>query len=265
MGRFPASRDQIPPSGDQGQVESVAQMLQGTVVVIAGGTALPPDAARLLAPWVAQGAPVIAADAGVDHALALGVLPAMAVGDFDSVSATGLARLEAAGIPVQRHPRDKDATDLELALAEAARVAGEIDADTLVVVGDGGGRLDHLLGMTAALAAPSLDGLQVRAHLGPADVVVVRSGAPVTLGGVTGQLVTLLPVGGAAIGVVTTGLEFGLEGHTLESWTSRGVSNRFVGSEASVTVGRGTLLAILPDAAEWRINSGDDQQGELDD
>lgn len=235
------------------------------VVVIAGGTALPPDVAQLLGPLVGQGAPVIAADAGVDHALGLGVLPAMAVGDFDSVSPAGLARLEAAGVPVQRHPRDKDATDLELALAEAVRLAGDIDADRLVVVGDGGGRLDHLLGLMTALAAPLLDGLLVWAHLGPADVVVVRAGVSVSLGGVAGQLLTLLPVGGAATGVVTAGLEFGLDGQTLEAWSSRGVSNRFVGSEASVVVSQGTLLAVLPDAAEWRINSGDEPEGVQDD
>ena len=55
------------------------------VVVVAGGEAPEPDAARA----VPAGAPVVAADRGLDHALALGLDVTVAVGDFDSASRGG--------------------------------------------------------------------------------------------------------------------------------------------------------------------------------
>ena len=89
---------------------------------------------------------MIAADGGVDRALALGLRVDLAIGDFDSVTPAGLAAAEAAGARVERHPAAKDATDLELAL-DAAIALGPA---RIVVVGSDGGRLDHLLGIAAA-------------------------------------------------------------------------------------------------------------------
>jgi len=70
------------------------------VVVVSGGN--PP--ASPAASHVPTGAPVIAADRGLDYALALGLDVTVAVGDFDSVSAEALAAAEAAGVRIERHP-----------------------------------------------------------------------------------------------------------------------------------------------------------------
>ena len=64
--------------------------------------------------------------------------------------------------------------------------------------------------------------------------------------GTPGDLLTLLPVHGAAEGVTTEGLEYPLRDETLPPGTSRGVSNVFAASEARITVDRGCLLAIRP-------------------
>ena len=83
-----------------------------TIVVAAGE-----GPATLPAP--PESATVIAADGGLDRALALGLRPAIVLGDLDSVSETALRQAESDGIRVVRHPTEKDATDLELALEEA--------------------------------------------------------------------------------------------------------------------------------------------------
>ena len=70
-----------------------------TVVVVAGGHPSPGAV-----PELPSGAYVIAADAGVDRGLALGLRIDRAIGDFDSVSAAGLAAAEAAGAIVERLP-----------------------------------------------------------------------------------------------------------------------------------------------------------------
>lgn len=207
------------------------------VVVVAGGGPVPPSVLDRLP----AGAPVVAADGGVDVALALGLRVDVVVGDLDSVSARGLAAAEAAGARVERHPVDKDATDLDLALDVAASMA-----DRLVVLGFDGGRLDHLVAGMLALASPGRP--QLVAHLGPATVRVVHGPGEVCLDDAgPGDTVTLVPVGGDAAGVRTVGLRYPLHGERLVAGTTRGVSN-VVEVEGGAVVGleSGSLLVIQP-------------------
>jgi thiamine pyrophosphokinase len=204
-----------------------------TIVVVAGGDSSVPSPYALPA-----GATVIAADGGVDRALALGLHVDLAIGDLDSVTPAGLAAAEAAGARVEQHPTAKDATDLELALDAALALAPE----RILVVGSDGGRLDHLLGSLLLLGDERYAGAQVDALLGASSVHVVRGSRRLT--GARGDLVSLLPLHGAAVGVTTEGLEYPLRGETLPAGTSRGTSYVLAGTEAFVTVERGCLLAI---------------------
>jgi thiamine pyrophosphokinase len=190
---------------------------------------------------VAAGALVVAVDGGVDHALALGLPVHRAVGDFDSVTRAGLARVEAAGASVERHPAAKDLTDLELALA-AATAAG---ARRVVVVGGRGGRLDHALANLLALAAPALAGADVVAFLDGSRTTVVRTSA--TFRGRPGSLLSLLPVGGPAVGVRTERLRYPLHDEDLPAGSARGLSNVLLAATAEVSLRGGVLLAVQPD------------------
>jgi thiamine pyrophosphokinase len=215
---------------------------QRSVVVVAGG-----ERASRAPGTLAPDALVIAADSGVDHAHAMGLHVDVAIGDFDSVSAEGLARAEAEGARVDRHPAAKDKTDLELALDEAMR----LDATAIVVLGVGGGRLDHLLANLLLMASPKYAGCDISAFDGEVRVHVVHGGrSPTSLPGDAGQILTLLPVGGAASGITTQGLRYPLRGEVLASGTSRGVSNVLDAPPASVQVDAGTLLAVFPGQGE---------------
>lgn len=208
--------------------------------MVAGGGPPAPGAAAAVPP----GALVVAADSGLDHARALGLAVDVVVGDMDSVSAAGLEAAAAAGVRVERFPEAKDATDLELALDLA--LAALAPGGRVVVLGPAGGRLDHVLGTAALLAAPRYAGVAVEARLGPARLAVVRPGAPAALSGRPGELVTLLPVHGPAIGVVTEGLLYPLRDEDLPPGTTRGVSNEMVGEAAGVSVRGGVLVAVQP-------------------
>src|SRR3954447_15853314 len=115
-------------------------------VVVAGG----PGEVVLRDP-LPGGAFVVAADSGLDRAAALGLPVDVVVGDFDSVSAEGLSAAQDAGVRAERHPREKDATDLELAIDVAVGDGGA--TQVLVLAGDAG-RLDHSLGNLLLLASP---------------------------------------------------------------------------------------------------------------
>ena len=207
-------------------------MIEPDVVVVASG------------PGPAVAVPgrgtVIAADGGLERAGELGLEVDVVVGDLDSVSSAALARAETAGTRIVRHPVAKDATDLELALDEAAALG----ARRVLVIASAGGRLDHLAALLLLLGAERYAALELDALVGDAVVAVVRGER--ILRGDPGDLVTLLPLGGVARGVTTSGLEYPLAGETLSSGTTRGVSNVFTSAEARVTLAEGILLAIRP-------------------
>jgi thiamine pyrophosphokinase len=185
---------------------------------------------------------VIAADSGLDHALAVGYTVHLVVGDLDSVTEAALETAREAGAVVEPHPSAKDATDLELAIAAAhTRGAGRV-----TVIGGGGGRHDHLLANALVLANDEFADLVIDAIVGTARITVVRD--HVTLRGEPGSLCSLLPVGGPAGAVRTDGLLFPLHDEDLGPGTTRGVSNEFVGTDASISLRAGVLLAVQPDA-----------------
>ena len=216
-------------------------MSDEVVVVVAGGPA--PDATAALG--IPAGARVIAADEGLEHAIALGLDVELAVGDFDSVSPEALAAAEAAGTGVERHPAEKDATDLELAVDAAVALGAH---RVLVVAGDGQGRLDHLLAAVLLLASPRYEGIELDAIVGTGSVHVVRRERELL--GEPGDLVTLLAVAGPAEGVTTTGLSYPLRKETLAPGSTRGVSNVFESPTARVTLEGGVILAIQPGGSE---------------
>lgn len=186
--------------------------------------------------WVPAGTFVIAADAGLDHAHRLGFDADLLVGDLDSVSLGASDRHQG---EVEQYSEDKDYTDLELALEAAKR-----RASTVVVVGGHGGRLDHLLANAELLADHRWAGTDLIWLAGEDLATVVRHGS--VLHGKPGDLVSLVPLGGHAIGVTTAGLQWSLENATLAAGSTRGVSNRFTETTAHVTVRQGVLLAVQP-------------------
>jgi len=217
-------------------------------LILAGGTAS--GRAELDAAWPGWDEAidlVIAADAGALLARPLGLRLDLIVGDADSLGEVRLAEFAGAGIAIERAPTDKDASDTELALlAAATRGAAE-----LAVLGAFGGRLDHALANVWILAHPVLAGrtaalLDGRTRL---RLLTAGSGPPtgLDLDGRAGNLVTLLPFDGPALGVTTSGLRWPLTDATLPAGFSRGLSNEVVarsGEAPRVELGDGRLLII---------------------
>ena len=183
---------------------------------------------------------VLAADGGAAEALRLGWHVDVLIGDLDSVTPEDLAAVQAAGGAVERHPQDKDRIDLELALDRAA----EMGATRVVVAGGDGGRFDMVLANALVLASPRWAGLELDAVFGRARLTVVRTRRE--LAGAPGETVSLIALGGDAHGVRTQGLRWSLEGETLEAGATRGISNEFSRTRATVSVEEGVVVAIVP-------------------
>jgi thiamine pyrophosphokinase len=214
------------------------------VAVVVGGGG-PPAATAADLGDLGDAPLVVAADSGLVHARALGLDPRVVVGDMDSVDPAALAAAEASGVDVHRHPAAKDETDLDLAVDLALAAA----PSRLVVVTGTGDRLDHALAIALSVSAPDRARVPTEAWVGPAHVWVVRPGREVRLVGRPGDLLSLLPVHGAARGVTTGGLRFPLAGEDLPPGSSRGVSNQWDAPVATVRLDGGVLLAVAPGLA----------------
>lgn len=208
------------------------------VVVVTGGDA--PD--RAVVATIPDGARVVAADSGADTALALGLVVHEIVGDLDSVSETGLKALKNAGATVEAHQPDKDATDLDLALAAALRHA----PTRILVLGGLGGRTDHALANLLLLSGTALAGVDVTLRSGRCTAHVVRPGRPATITGSAGDLVSLLPLHGPAGQVSTDGLRWALHDADLVAGTTVGISNELIDERATVTCAEGVVLVVQP-------------------
>jgi len=210
----------------------------GVVLVLCGGDE--PHPALTLPPVDV----VIAADSGAEQAARLGVRVDAVVGDLDSIRPVTLADIDSAGGLVERHHRDKDATDIELSLAAALLHQPHL----LLVVGGHGGRLDHALATMGALAAAAGHVARVEAWMGPAQVLLTTG--EVRFDARVGELVSLIPLLGAVDGVTTSGLRWPLDGATLAAGATRGVSNEVTDPPAHVTLDAGTLAVVRPHALD---------------
>jgi len=187
---------------------------------------------------------LVAADGGAAHVLGADLTPDVVVGDFDSLSTSDRARLEALGVELREADRDKDESDMELCLLTALE-AGSTHITILGALGVV--RPEHSLANLLLLADPRLDGVDVViAGRGSRIVRLGTADGPgrITIEGEPGDFISLFPIGGAVDGVTTSGLRFGLAHETLPLGPSRGLSNELLDRRASVTTRRGCLLLI---------------------
>ena len=181
---------------------------------------------------------LIAADGGTRHALALGLVPSVVIGDLDSLTSDDRRTLDAAGTEILGYPRDKNETDFELALHYAV----EVKYTEILLVAALGDRLDQTLGNLALLTDPSLVGLHVRVDDGVEQAFFVSTQA--RFEGHPGDLVSLIPWGREVTGVTTDGLRWPVRGETLYPYKTRGISNELLGETASVSLKSGLLLIV---------------------
>lgn len=203
-----------------------------TILVFAGGDRLEPDLAQELP--VAD--LVMAADSGYDAAVSLGFAVDVLVGDLDSIATQPIP----GHVVVERHPVDKDQTDLDLALELAMRD----EPSRVVVVGGTGGRLDHELATASLICDERWSEVEMDwvSSRGRAHVIRRRR----IVHGDVGATVTLLAVGGAVTGLTTRGLRWELEQATFQPGSTWGVSNVMQTPIADIKVGSGCLLVVFP-------------------
>ena len=218
----------------------------GQVIVVAGGGPLSPQALAA----ISEGSFIVAADSGLDHAVASGLAPDVLVGDLDSISAAGRMWAYEHAAQIEEHAPDKDLTDTELAITRALQVPDISDLVLLSGTAGNDERIDHLLGILLALGHPSLSALdRVCAVIGTTRFQVLHAGHHATLDVDRGQQFSLLALHGQCIGVTVSGARWPLVDATLTGSEARGLSNEAdvaLESKTEVAVMTGVLTVVIP-------------------
>lgn len=178
---------------------------------------------------------------------AIGCTPDLVVGDFDSLG------FVPEGQNIMRFPREKDESDMELAV----RGAAEGGCDELLFYGALAQRLDHTLANIQVMAGCARRGLKVTG-IGADFALTVLDGDginriafcafdPAQLPNAGyGRYISAFAYGGTAEGVSETGLKYGLDDAQVTDDVSLGLSNEFTGAASSIQVRQGNLVITYP-------------------
>ena len=176
---------------------------------------------------------VIAADGGYDSLKKADIRCDLLVGDLDS--------LESAPQSVEtiKHKVEKDETDMHLCYLEGKKRG----YDTFKIYGGCGGRDDHTFANYCLLLYIREDGGRAELYSKYGTAAVIKNESAVYVREV-GKSISVFAFGAIARGVSIAGLKYEATDATLKPSFPLGVSNSFIGKEASIEVKDGALLII---------------------
>ena len=185
---------------------------------------------------------IIAADAGFTHLKNCGICPDFAIGDFDGMGSSP----QNTKTSVQVFPKDKDWTDLELAVNNAL----ECGAQRLYVFGAlGGKRLDMTLSTMQIMTRVAQQGLVVTAIGTNQSCTTICGPADVEFLNITeldkSKPISIVAQSDAASGLNSAGFKWNYSNSTLSNCQTLGVSNELVSDTVSLSVGLGCISIIF--------------------
>jgi thiamine pyrophosphokinase len=186
---------------------------------------------------------LVCADGGGNSALLSGRLPDVLIGDLDSITPANLIKCIQGGTKIIRYPKEKDQTDLELAL-DYTRFQAPVEylKSDIWLYGATGGRIDHLLGNIALLLAYARRGRKIILK-DPEHIIWIIQKQEIIFGK-KGQEISLFALTEKAV-VTTEGFYYPLKYENLFQDSTRGISNIFLDTEGYVRVDEGWVLAIM--------------------
>ncbi len=182
---------------------------------------------------------LIGVDRGALWLIRRGKIPSIALGDFDSVSASELREIKARVRQVKEYPSQKDKTDLELAIDESIK----FQPKQVIIYGAIGSRFDHTvaaIGLLLNLQSHNIYG-QIVDNFN--KVYIVRRQYQQIIKTFPFKYVSIIPLSDQ-ITVTLTGFTYNVSDFTLARMSTRGISNEIIGKKATVEVHEGVALVI---------------------
>lgn len=177
---------------------------------------------------------VIAADAGYKNLQKFGITPGVLIGDFDSLETLPK------GVKCLRFPVRKDDTDTMLAV----KYGLEKGYKTFVIYGGAGGRTDHFLANLQTLNFIALNG-GIGFLKGEDFSFLTFSSKKIVLDEKLSGDISVFASSNACEKVTIKGLLYETENTALSPDFPLGVSNKFIGKKAEISVQSGTLTVLF--------------------
>ncbi|WP_262675836.1 thiamine diphosphokinase [Paenibacillus sp. J5C2022] len=208
--------------------------MNSTIIIATGGT---------LGHWAIRHIPddalLIGADSGAVFLLDNGRIPAVAIGDFDSITDEEMARIrQACPTVITCDPIDKNYTDTEMAFQHAMAMKPR----EIVLLGAIGTRFDHSLANVHLLALAEENGIDAKIIDEHNEIRVVSSVAAIRRGPY--DTVSLLPLSQEVTGITLSGFQYPLRDASLTVGQSLGISNVLLGQSGTVQLASGRLIVI---------------------
>ena len=181
---------------------------------------------------------IMAVDGGYSHLQEVGVRPDIVLGDFDSL------KEEPSGIRACRYPREKDDSDLQLAVTRLLSYS----YDQVFAFGALGGRLDHLLANLRVLANVAARGLNVTI-IGALETVHMLVGGHAwerEAGEIdAGKTVSIMQIEGPVQGLFVRGLKWEGDDLNITEKPSLCLSNITTGEPILIGLDAGKIAIIV--------------------
>lgn len=210
-----------------------------STVIVAGGRKPSLDWLRELS----RGRALWAVDGGLEACFAATMKPDRLIGDGDSASSESWEKALASGVTIDRYPREKDWTDLQIAL----KTLGGEKKGSAIVTGCWGGRFDHLFGNVFSLIGARKWLAEVRCMGDEREFLFLLSGGdeiqvewsrkPTVL--------SLLPLERQCRGVSLDGVRWPLTNASLEQAMPYAVSNEPQDGPVQLNLAKGELALYL--------------------
>jgi len=183
---------------------------------------------------------MVCVDGGARHCLDSGFNANLLVGDLDSVDDASTATIKAMGAECIRFAREKDASDLELVF----NILSDRFFEQVILLGASGGRTDHQL-FNWQLAAAQSWPFELRIVDDTVDAHLVDRNRAFDAALPAGQLFSVVPLAGPALGVTVRGAQYPLDNAELMVGSTVGLSNAVADARLQVSVEQGIVLVML--------------------
>ena len=175
---------------------------------------------------------IICADGGYEHAVSVGIVPDILVGDFDSLNEPEDFLLKV------RLPKEKDETDTMYAL----KMAFSKKPYSIIIYGGIGDRFDHSYANVCLLN--SCLEHEINAFVTDGKTKIYLTDNKLSLSEPVGTTVSIYSFSDVSSGVNIEGFRYPLENAFLSKFDIVGTSNLTTNENSNITVEEGILLII---------------------
>lgn len=182
----------------------------------------------------------IGADQGAEVLLEHGIIPDIAIGDFDSVTQISLSEIKQKAKQMEIYPNEKDETDLELAINKSL----EWNPTHLLLFGVTGGRADHFLANIQLLYPLKKKGVHTKIIDHQNQVELVMPGSHTIKVNRRFPYISFLPVSMEVAGITLEGFYYPLVDTYLPYGSTLCISNQLIKDEGTFSFRSGILLVV---------------------